>query len=162
MKIRKTTDIHDDGLLGELEALLRSGAIRKTDELDRFAMLINQRFPFVLNRIDWTKVPAHLLLPAKARIGDEARDPDRYFARRASEFRGVIEDAAKQYKIGMETEVLFMGDSISFVLRMKLTTLAEQSPKVFSYPQHVYVMPESGDWCINYTFEDDLFFGIAP
>jgi len=62
----------------------------------------------------------------------------------------------------METEVLFMGDSVSFVLRMTLMTLSQYSPNLFSYPQHVYVIPEGGEWCMSYTFEDDLFFGLAP
>jgi hypothetical protein len=162
MKIRKVTNIHDDGLLGELEQPLRSGVIRKTDDLDEGAALVNQRFPFLLNRIDWEKMPGHLLLPAAAKTGDEARDPDRYFARRAPEFRAFIEDIANKHDIAMQTQVLFMGDSVSFALRMTLAVLTEYSPKLFSYPQHVYVIPESADWCLSYTFEDDLFFGFAP
>ncbi|MDR2981915.1 MAG: hypothetical protein LBV12_06670 [Puniceicoccales bacterium] len=162
MKIRKVTNLHDEGLLGELEQPLRSGLIRKTDDLDEGVALVNQRFPFVLNRIDWEKMPEHLLLPAVPKTSDEAHDPDRYFTRRAPEFRAFIEDITNKHGIAMQTPVLFMGDSVSFVLRMTLAVLTEYSPKLFSYPQHVYVIPERADWCLSYTFEDDFLFGFAP
>lgn len=27
--------------------------------------------------------------------------------------------------------------------------------------QHVYVLPASGSWCLNYSMEDQLFFGLS-
>lgn len=161
MNIRRNHDFHDGGLLGELELPLRSGVICRINEPGRYAALVNQRFPFVLNRIDWSKIPGYLLLPAAPKTNDEMRNPDRYFERRATEFHAFINDAAAKHGIGMETPVLFMGDGNSFVLRMAFAALVEYSTRLFSYPQHAYVIPMNGEWCLNYTFEDDLFFGFA-
>ena len=44
---------------------------------------------------------------------------------------------------------------------MTIGTLLECFPEIFALPQHTYVLPETGSWCLNYTMEGQLFFGVA-
>ena len=45
--------------------------------------------------------------------------------------------------------------------KYELGTFLNISDHIVLFPQHRYVVPRDGIWCINYTFEGDLFIGFT-
>ena len=66
-----------------------------------------------------------------------------------------------EYSIGDEDRVIVFGDVSRVALHMSVGTLFDCSEVIFLSPQHVYVIPSSGEWCLNYTMEDQVWFGRA-
>jgi hypothetical protein len=58
--------------------------------------------------------------------------------------------------------VVWIGDNTDIALEMSAEALLEFFPVLFSFPQHSYVLPADGAWCLNYVLEGELFFAKAP
>jgi|GEM_PF-4196104 len=156
------SSFHDTEILRELTGPLRDGLVRRTDDLQRGIALIAPRFPFGFNRINWDEVPGYFLLPCPPRTEEERRHPDLYYQKRAPEFREFIAEMGQRHRLHPNAPIVFLGDNLSFLLHMTLAVLMDHCAALFSVPQHIYIFPEPADWCLNYTFENDLFFGLSP
>ena len=74
---------------------------------------------------------------------------------------GVIRGWLSDSSIRQEDRVVAVGDVSNVALHMSIDTLLHCCHVIFLSGQHVYVIPETADWCLNYTMENELWFGRA-
>jgi hypothetical protein len=106
-----------------------------------------------INRIKWSAVPQH----RRCKIPDNGD-----CAIIKTHIEGFIHECLDNLAITEEKlELLWLGDQTDFGVKMNYPVLLEISALLFSYPQHSYIVPEDVSWCLNYTFENEMFFGKA-
>src|SRR5688572_21187378 len=62
--------------------------------------------------------------------------------------RTAIEGWFAEISLDMDTEVIWLGDDSDCGLRMSLGVFLRHFPALLSLPQHSYVVPDEGDWCL--------------
>lgn len=66
----------------------------------------------------------------------------------------------KEFPVLYEENVVIFGDNLTSVAcQMKFKVFSEFFDAFLSIPQHTYVWFVESHKCINYTFENELFFG---
>jgi hypothetical protein len=135
----------------ELAPFLEAGDIAIGNDFDALFKLVQKKFPILGTRIDWRAIPhfhQHI----------NAAYPDCLV-----EIRDAVSQLIDKYLPNEKRIVSICFDGgTDAVLTCSLDTLKKIAPDVFTTPQHIYVLPSDGSWCINYSFEDDLFFGFSP
>lgn len=122
--------------------------------------LVEAGFPLGLNRIAWERVRQkdYAEIFPVGTGGKKIEDIES----RLMQHRGQVEGWLNSAGISLDNEALWVGDSADIGLRMGIRTLFDCFPRLFSLPQHSYVLPENGLWCLNYVMEGELFFAKAP
>lgn len=115
--------------------------------------VIESRFPLVGSKIDWDSVPGAIVKRVMRREND---------AYAASALNFVRELLGAGRIDGLQA-VLVVGDGpVDVVLSMTVEVLMKCLARILDVPQHTYVTPPDGRWCIVMTMEGDLCFGVAP
>lgn len=136
-----------------------TGQVRIEPESDKHYQLLGSKYPIGVNRIDWRGVREHQafdVLPHEI----EAMTADEH-KKRLAECRNVVLEWFRSSDIELLDWVVWTGDTTNVSLHMTVQTLLELYPHLFSCLQHHYVLPLTGEWCLNYTIEGQLFFGRA-
>lgn len=122
--------------------------------------LLDERFPMGLNRIDWDRIgnKEHINVGRPEGTSEVLSDE---VEKRLNLYRETVKGWLFSNSISELQEVFWVGDSTDESLKMSVGTLIEKFPVLFSFPQHSYVIPSDGKWCLNYTMEDELFFGFS-
>jgi hypothetical protein len=125
---------------------------------DPWFELIESNFPVGLNRIMWDRVKLKQVidvLPSPRTISsDELRA---LISDRLSE----VKDWLARARVSPTQSLIWIGDDSADGLRMDVPALLEHLPYLMSFPQHSYVLPENGAWCLNYVMEGQLVFGFS-
>jgi len=148
---------HRKEWLEELGPWIGSGAIEVDNESDGYCTLIETHYPIGVNRIDWSRVRNHEAIDVISN-GQRSWDQCRNALKR---FEPTIRTWLQQQSALGEQAVIVVGDGADVVLRMSPETFLACYAITLVSGQHVYVFPASGAWCLNYTLEDQLFFGLA-
>ena len=120
--------------------------------VDRYFELIELNFPMGLNRINWEEVENHRTI--EVNLKDELNSK--------FEILNFFQELKRESIVNESDNIFVFGDgSIENVYKMPFYVLEENVMEFFTLPQHTYIINENADWCINYTFEDDLFFGFS-
>lgn len=156
--IGHTCDYSAD-VLEELKPWINAGQVRIEPESNKYYQLLASKYPIGVNRIDWRGVRNYLVfdvLPADKGVttGEEEETM-------LAKHRNILLDWFHTNGISLRECVVWTGDSTNVSLHMTIETLLKLYPHLFSWPQHHYVFPETGEWCLNYTMEGQLFFGRA-
>lgn len=150
---------HEQQLLADLEPGIGSGMVEIVEDAVPLYRRLVKSFPLQSERIDWDAVPGALRLeapPERATSNFELTEP-------ASAVRAFWDHIRRANVIGEDLDVIVLGDGLTrFALRMSIKTFTENLVAIFSVPQPTYVFPEDVAWCLNYTAEDDGFFGRPP
>lgn len=144
-------------LLQELEAWVDSGSIEILPSTESGFSMIEENYPVSVNRIDWSRVKDHRM--AEFRSAREKQIETDIIRQRLSDFRPQLERWLKELGISSEETVSFIGDDSDITLRMPVAVFLECFPILFEQPQHGYLLPANGKWCLNYTMESELFLG---
>ena len=117
---------------------------------DQFLRVIESAFPMGLNRIAWDKIPAKHHI----RLVEYSKAPVESF----------LESIRGEYpELDSYTVWVIGDDAIEQTYEMPFSLFCDRFDLFLSLPQHSYVIfGESADFCLNYTFEDDLYFGRRP
>lgn len=148
-----------DEILHEIALWIGAGNVRVEEGNQKYFDLLERRYPIGFNRIEWRGVGGHSeasVLPVDQHVISYAQH-----VRVLSAYRKVLKGWFDKNGIGMDDRVVCVGDDTDVSLRMTIGTLLECFPELFAIPQHSYVFPEGGSWCLNYTMEGQLFFGVA-
>lgn len=120
---------------------------------EKYYELLEKRFPIGLNRIEWTKI-------------DQYRSKEIDFGNREiakTEVLNFIFNVVKIADVKEGDEVVVLSDdALNNTYKMKFSVLLDCIDEIFFLPQHTYVLPLDANWCLNYTFENDLYFGFSP
>jgi hypothetical protein len=139
-------------ILNELALPISTGEIVVNRNSDECFTLISERFPIGINRIKW---------PANA---PQMRFvmPSENVEKATQELRAFVAGAFQHFDMSApEQDLFWIGDRTELTLKMKWEAFYRAAPVLFSYPQHAYVIPADASCCLNHTFEDDLYFGLA-
>lgn len=144
---------HETELLKWLATEVAAGVVSVTDEtpvIDR----LHARFPMGFNGIDWEKVPGSIRhRPKPQGVPIEA------YTTTMDAFLGMFAATAS---IGNDDAVTVIGDGLtSLAFVMPLGTLRRHLELFLRIPQGTYIVKSDAEWCFNYTFEDDAYFGRA-
>ena len=117
--------------------------------------VLENMFPIGLNRIAWQKVSESEMLHIGSISENKAEAKEKVLNFMTSKFR--------QNNVCEDEQIMVLSDgALENTYSVKASDLKEVFEHIFFLPQHTYVIPKNGQWCLNYTFEDDLFFGISP
>jgi hypothetical protein len=105
-------------------------------------------FPFSTGRLQWSEVPGH-------RHEFAGRDAEAA----TPVIRAFLGMLAEVEKISSSEWVIYEGDACDCDLRMRFETFVDCCGVILSTPQHHYLSSPVSDWCWNYTFEGDIYFG---
>ncbi|TWP23463.1 hypothetical protein ETU10_06970 [Apibacter muscae] len=115
---------------------------------DNYYNLINNKFPFVGSKIDFSKLKdtQYKKLSIKNKIGD------------CIEF---IDEVLQIDRIDLNQDVIYLGDSLTEnVYSFSLKNLDKIIPYILDIPQHHYILSEKMEWCIYISFENYIEFGL--
>jgi len=139
-----------------LRSEIDAGRISIVTDVEPWFDRIGSRFPTGINRIAWEKVANK----AQVEVFSETR------AVNSDELevilgrhRSTIIEWFDRKGVDLDSEVVWLGDDTDVGLRMQVKVLVQYFPVLFSLPQHSYVLPLVGTWCMNYVMEGELFFG---
>ncbi len=116
---------------------------------EELGLILLERFPFLLGRIDWQRVPGAI------HGGFTASDP------RAAVDQVVrfLSDCLVGTRLVLGVVAVF-GDAHEneYVVRPEEI----RSALLLLENEHGYVFPVDGSWCLQWSMEETLHFGIAP
>ena len=121
--------------------------------------LIESKFPIGFNRIDWSHVRNALFYEVMP--FDLPEYPLDYRLNKLEEVRGTIADWFRLNSIQLNDRIIAVGDVSNVALHMSVATFFECYPILFTSSQHIYLLSADAEWCLHYTIEDTLNFGLA-
>jgi hypothetical protein len=139
--------------VSKIGAMLDACSIKVIHEIDAYYDLLKARFPIETSRIGWDLVP----------------DATESSVLTVSSFYGIDRDTACKTFLSeqilihkLSGQAYLVNDSFDIVLAGEVASF-EQIFEHLLWPRgHIYLIGETGDWCLNVTFEDGLYFGYAP
>lgn len=149
----------DEDIMEIADVDLKAGVAAIVHHVAPVFQSIERHFPTTGNRISWDELPEVRqadVFPARsgARHAHEVQQQlERQRATLASWFGGA--------GLADQVEATWVGDGTSIGLRLSIGLLLERFPALFSLPQHSYVIPTDGLWCLNYVMEGALYFGFS-
>lgn len=135
----------DEYVREQLSELLATGEVTLVDEDEPYYTKLASRFPWRFGRIAWDE--------AGVCISEHCTDElvlERFFSRVRSEIGYALVDP-----------LIILGDNMYFGVMTQWRSIVLVLGSITSLPQHLYVVPPDVSWCVNYTFEDDLYYGRA-
>ena len=143
----------EEQFVEELSAKLAANNIDVIREVSAIYALFEASFPLESGRIDWSLIVERGESEVKG----------------VSAFYGVDHDQACKFYLREQIAIndlsgraYFINDSIDIVLVGNVRAFEEVFENLMWPHGHIYLLGEKGDWCLNVTFEDDLYFGFAP
>jgi hypothetical protein len=134
----------DKDLLSGLKPEIDSGIIAVSDNSDYYFKVVASKFKTRLGRVVWedanliwsSSESYESLYAVLLKIGDENSLFDKYFH--------------------------LFGDNLThLVYKMPFNTLLDKFELFRQIPQHLFAIGEEETYCLNYTFEDDLYWGVC-
>jgi hypothetical protein len=143
----------EEDFLSKVKAKLDVCGIGVIHDIKPYYDLIKARFPIETGRIGWDLVPNTTESSASTVSSFYGIDRDMACKRFLSEQIAIHELSGLAYLVNDSLDIVLVGNVASF----------EQIFESLLWPRgHVYLMGEKGNWCLNVTFEDDLYFGYSP
>ncbi len=136
--------------------------LRRVDG-DRLSRLLTSSFPFTVGRLDWQKARSVIEHPAPlARANGANVSPDGFHTSAyVREVVSFFRDCTKRNNTADEW-VAFVSESVTAEYEVKLSAVPDLLATVADVPDHKYVFGLDGSWCLMWSFEDDLYFGLRP
>jgi hypothetical protein len=119
--------------------------VRRNTELSERLML---KFPFTLGRIDWLSVSRHvsLVLPSSEHV---------------AKVLAFLEKELVSAEC-VDSWAAYIGDSMDEEYEVERSALPVLLQIVESIPDHKYIFSLDGSWCLMWSMEGHVDFGLAP
>ena len=119
--------------------------VRRDTDLSEKLML---KFPFALGRIDWLSVPRHvsLALPSSEHV---------------AKVLAFLEKELVSAEC-VDSWAAYTGDSMDEEYEVERAALPEFLLIVESIPDHKYIFSLDASWCLMWSMEGHVDFGLAP
>lgn len=134
-----------------LDDCLISGEVEYLNDSNNLFTKILTNYPIDSYRIDWSKIKNKIEFHIGVNYPDSVQP-----------IKDCIKIIITQYRLSEDEYVYVCFDGITegaFI--MQWSTFKEYAHELLTTPQHTYVIPEDAGWCLNYTFENDLYFGYV-
>ncbi len=119
--------------------------VRRDTELSERLML---KFPFTLGRIDWLRVPRHVSLVLQ---------PSEHVANVLAFLEKELVGAGC-----VDTWAAYIGDSMDEEYEVERSALPVFLQIIESIPDHKYIFSLDASWCLMWSMECHVDFGLAP
>lgn len=142
-----------DKFLSNIDAELRVCGIHVLADTMVPYGLLKACFPMESGRLDWSTIGLKIesdVGTVSAFYGIDRGEACTLFLR---------EQIALQ---GLSGGAYWINDCVDFVLHGNVLAFEKIFSMLLHPHGHIYLVGERGDWCLNVTFEDDLYFGFAP
>lgn len=113
---------------------------------------LKKNFPIEVNRIAWPRVMEYCYKKIKISDISVAKTEVLQFLDRIKVWADID---------GSQKVIVISDGALEKSYQMSFSSFEAIFDKIFFLPQHTYVVPVNLSWCINYTFEDDLYFGLS-
>lgn len=153
----KKPDIVGQDLLEELEAWVASGDIEVERSNEGYFSLIENNYPISVNRLDWSKVSHHRNMLFRFSYTEGIHSD--VLRERLADFRDSLSLWLEDLGVLQDDAVVFVGDDSEIATKMTVSVFLDCFPILLEQPQHGYLLPEDGRWCLNHTMESELFLG---
>lgn len=139
---------------------IAKGRVRRI-EGSRLSRLLISNFPCVAGRIDWRKARDVIEYPAppSRALGANVVESGFQTSTYASTVSSFLLACLERHRISAEW-VAFVGDSMESEYEVELSAVPEVLKAVAEVPDHKYIFGLDGSWCLMWSFEDDLYFGL--
>ncbi len=138
---------YDDDLQKTLSKMLDKNDFRIVDPNPYFQR-IEKYFPISNNGIEWSLVQNRLFEAVKLN-------------NRNHEVSKFINEVLLNYPDLKKETVTVIGDDLTeFGYELSFKHFINCFEKFLEVPQHIYVIFNDSNACMNYTFEDDIYFGM--
>lgn len=142
-----------------LNNAVKNEEMKYRNDSSLYFKLLMGRYPISNNRIDWKKVPDRISLYPTNEQQTSSFDMQGHLEKVDHFFKKVV----KKMIPSSDDNVVLIGDgAIDGAYLMNLSVLEKYLCFICMISQHSYIMPSDGSWCLNYSMEDDLYFGFAP
>src|SRR5262245_52056590 len=126
-----------------------SGAIRDTSTSGPVFLKLSQAFPTLGSKIDWAAVPASVERRIDSRR-DEAVQCIQFFDEMRRRF-------------ALTGEIAYVGDALTDIALLgSFEAIRAALPSILSIPQHHDLVGPDTAWCLSFTMEGDMAFGLRP
>jgi hypothetical protein len=140
----------DNQIILSLRDEIASGDVEILRDQRYYQDILLASFPNY-GRIDWTAVPGASFL-------DVGRSCENWPEPTYSLLKSLIESG----EVHSGDVVIYTGDSCENDFLMLVSTFLKCCTRIVMIPDHHYLYPLTGEWCLNCTFEGYLYFGKAP
>jgi len=117
-----------------------------------YLSLLEEKFPFELNRIRWKKIPYHLYEKIIYEKNSNSRIEVLTFLNKVKKLTKMDEN---------DSVVLISDGGFEEMYKIPFFIVEKCIDAIFFLPHHLYIIPTDATWCISYTFENDLYFGFS-
>ncbi|PKF74193.1 hypothetical protein [Chryseobacterium sp. PMSZPI] len=132
-----------------LKKEFENNTIAIEEDTDRYIDEMENHYPFGYSGVDWTKKDNILSLDVKSTEGNRREQINIFF-----------KEILKDYPNLIDEEVIIVGDgALNYGYMIRFENFIELFHLFFELPQDTYVWFLDSKKLINYTFEDELFFG---
>lgn len=138
----------DQELLEDIAEFIKEGDITIEGASCQYFTALNDLYPTICARIDWSKIPG--AIRREAGRDTYVQDCIRF-----------LERMREKYLLSGECVVIGDG-AINVAISGPIETLAPVLERVLAYPQHHYIVPRDYSWLMAFTFEGDMFLGFLP
>ena len=140
-----------EDILKELTPWTKRGLITAVDEGASPLFQLPERYPFDIGRLQYWRLAGTKAVVLRT---EHAIDWEHV--------RLFLKFVRQWGNIGADELVYWIGDNTALDFCLGFSTLREVCHVLFGWPQHSYVAPESLNWCLHHTFEEDLVYCVAP
>lgn len=140
-------NFYDTELIHEFKKLHSDDSF-KVLESQFYIDLINNKFPFLGSRIDFSKSKKHQYTHL---------NKDNLIINSSNFINNIITDNS----LDICQEIIYIGDGVTeCAYKFKLKNLVIFLPAILENPQHHYFVDKNYNWCLFISFENDIDFGI--
>lgn len=133
-----------------LEVLERKIEFEFECNTNEYFKILSKQYSNKFNRIDWYK---------NGFIFHKVVDDEQ---KKQKCINGFLKGIVVSFPQLLIEQVIFIGDSLTNIAyKMIFSDFINVNEYFLSIPQHSYVYFSKSKKCINYTFEDELFFGSS-
>lgn len=143
-------EYYDNLIQQELFNEIKNQKVKVENNYDIYYQTLKNKYPIRGSHIEWDKIKLQYKILSKD-LEDNKIDTIKDF----------LKKIMTKHHIKENQEVTFIGDVLDIALHMNLSIFLKNLDVLLSYPQDLYLVPPQFDWCLNFLFEEDLYFGFA-
>lgn len=137
---------YDTEFISSVKEILDKNNIEIVDA-DFYIEKINEIFPFIGSKIDFSKLKKNKYIVLEKKILEEATS--------------FINSIIQENKLDLREHLIYVGDGLTGkAYKFYLRDLTNILPYILDIPQHHYIISEKYSWGLNISFENEISFGM--
>ncbi len=141
----------EENLLVDLENKICSSELHILASSESYFTNLEKHYPIKHNQIDWEKL----------RIFEKSYEKNLTKQLEIESFIKFFRLMSEKYHLN--GEIVWVGDSATdFAISGSIEVMMSCLNRILEIPQHHYFIGSNYIWCLCFTFEGEMFFGVKP